>query len=151
MSRIGRQTTSPHSHDALLEARARADLGAILDAGLDGGLFTIAAVRRLREVFLRGEIDGQTYLGSCACAKGTLARLGGYDIAHLPAGSPCALPLDGLTGSPLERFIMAVAPAQTPATNAAAARVVEWLDAYLAQSVELDHEATTSGVSAVAA
>ncbi len=147
MSRIGRHTSSPHSHDATLEARARADLGAILDAGLDGGLFTIAAVRRLREAFLRGRIDGQTYLGSCACVKGTLAQLGGYDIAHLPAGSP----LDGLTGSPLERFIMAVAPAHTPATNAAAARVVEWLDAYLAQSVELDRGALAADVSQVAA
>ncbi len=151
MSQIGRHTSSPHSHDAMLEARARADLGAILDAGLDGGLFTIAAVRRLREAFLRGRIDGQTYLGSCACVKGTLAQLGGYDIARLPAGSPCALPLDELTGSPLERFIIAVAPAHTPATNVAAARVVAWLDAYLAQSVEIDHEATTRGVSAVAA
>jgi len=108
-------------------------------------------VRRLREAFLRGRIDGQTYLGSCACVKGTLAQLGGYDIAHLPAGSPCALPLDGLTGSPLERFIMAVAPAHTPATNAAAARVVEWLDAYLAQSVEIDRGALAADVSHVAA
>jgi len=151
MSRIGRQTSSPHSHDGMLEARARADLGTILDAGLDGGLFTIAAVHQLREAFLRGRIDGQTYLGSCACVKGTLAQLGGYDMAHLPPGSPCALPLDGLAGSPLERFIIAVAPAHTPATNAAAARVVAWLDAYLAPSVELDREVTTSGVSAVAA
>ncbi len=71
MSRIGRQTTSPHSHDALLEARARADLGAILDAGLDGGLFTIAAVRRLREASARTPASRGPWRGSAGTTSRT--------------------------------------------------------------------------------
>lgn len=106
-----------------LRQQVRKDLFRLLDR------FPVEAIQQTRLHVLDGRIDGNWY-GGCHCADcrnrprcliGWLCQATGGDVDDYTG--------DGLR--PIECYIEAVRPGETPATSEQLAQVLVWLDEYL--------------------
>ena len=85
-----------------------------------------AEVAALLSALKEGRVDGSQYQGDCACLVGTIAIARGchYEM------------IDGLipdSGRPSEQWFMQIKKGDTPETNPASKKAVEWIEQWLAR------------------
>jgi hypothetical protein len=112
--------TGANLSEAILEPIKKDFLSAIL--------YLPGEIPFLRQALVDGRVDGSTYEGECACLAGTMAHATGlnweeFQEEHLmPIGS----------GSPRERWFLAICQGDTPENNPVVAITLGWIDEALA-------------------
>ena len=86
----------------------------------------------LRLAIAEGRINGAVYAGECSCLAGTLAsarEISGYDGREIVAGN---VVFHADSSSPREVWFSTIKPGDTPETNPASAKALEWCDEAIA-------------------
>ena len=75
----------------------------------------------LLDALMKGNVDGSSYKGECACFIGTIANVRKEDYRELT----CDLKPD--SNSPTERWFMGISKGQTPQSNSVSEITCEWI------------------------
>ena len=103
-----------------------ADLGSIYEDLTKVLDFAKPEVPELYKALVDGRINGQDYVGGCACLVGTIANARHCSYVELDGIQPNG-------ARPAERWFLAITPGDTPENNPVSAVTRDWLLKYMSE------------------